>query len=688
MRGRSLIVLCSGLAGCLVGTSGQSNITVDGLGWWENRQMESRVAFLHGFAPNEPAELDTAVLEDTAFLLYQQVRRQGYLQPRLSVDLIRGDGSVERVEWEAQDFWLPSGTTAEAASYQVEPGCLYYFESVQVDGLAEVSLEHPERYFVPGGALFNTRRARAYTPANLERRTQRLIDSLRQLGYRSARSAPPELEMDDTSGAVQVYLKCSPGPVFRVGMVELIDNGESRRLPELAGAILTPQWELDLKSKWRRIANEEGYPDARVWLESAGERAGEAGLVQDLKVQLKRGPAVSLRSVRFDGDEATKRSILKRQVDLTAGAPLDVQEVSEGRRRAMALGIFREVDYSIEPESASERDVTYHLVPGRRKELQLQAGWGSYEQLRAGFRGVGRNPFGRANVYEFGMKQSFKSQSADAIFSVPQLYGSAATAYVQGEYEEREEISYTTSHYGGSVGALTTLGERGLRLSAEYSLFKEDVDREEQSDFRSEENATVASLTFKATLDRRNDFLAPTAGYNLYLSYELANSLLGGSVDFHKFEVGGGIHQALTDSTILHFGLSGGYLYAPGAADENIPFGRRFFTGGENSVRGYREGEASPLDTDGNLIGAEAYALSNLELEQRLFEAVSVVFFWDSVVNARERDFGEGAWLNSVGLGIRYQTLVGPLRVEYGHNLNPRSKDTDGTLHFSIGFPF
>ena len=105
-------------------------------------------------------------------------------------------------------------------------------------------------------------------------------------------------------------------------------------------------------------------------------------------------------------------------------------------------------------------------------------------------------------------------------------------------------------------------------------------------------------------------------------------------------------------------------------------------------MRGYREGEASPLDQAGDQIGAETYSMFNLELEQRVFSRFSAIVFLDSVVHARDDFTGETEWLHSVGLGLRYQTAIGPVRLEYGHNLNPRREDPAGTLHFSIGFPF
>jgi outer membrane protein insertion porin family len=81
--------------------------------------------------------------------------------------------------------------------------------------------------------------------------------------------------------------------------------------------------------------------------------------------------------------------------------------------------------------------------------------------------------------------------------------------------------------------------------------------------------------------------------------------------------------------------------------------------------------------------------LVNLEFEQALAPNLTVVAFSDAVgLSTRLGDYPFQETLVSAGLGLRYQTIVGPVRLEYGHNLNPRELDPRGTLHFSVGFPF
>lgn len=673
----------------------QSNVSVEGMGFFESRNLEGRLTFLHGVEPDQPVTLDAVYLEDSAFLLLEQIKRSGYLKPTLIARMDTAAG--ERVaRWEgAYSIQLDVEFVAESVVFEVESGVLYYYDSVDVAGVSVLPEKRLSRFFIPGGVLFHGKSSRAFTHENLNRRTTRLLATLDSMGYRSVKEVSREVQLDDETGAVVVKLVVDPGQLHYVGRVEVLEESETgestARLEEVAaGTVFTRDWEQDMRRQLRNAAYAQGYPDTEVRMEIiSGDAPVDAnGGAQDLRFTVRKGPFATLNHVAFRGDDATLRATLARQVELKRGEPLNVLEVAEARRQIMGLGIYKEVGFDIEAEDAERRNVVFDLSPNLRKELKLLGGWGSYEQARVGLDWGHRNPFGRAHRYDLSIKQSLKSSFVGAGYSVPQLLGSSVTGYSNAEYSHREELSFDRTKAGASFGASTFLLP-DLRFSAEYGFFFEDADRDDEDDFESEETATVASITLKLSYDRRDDFLAPSSGYNLFTSFEVASELLGGSVNFHKLEAGGSYHFALGDSTLAHIGLRGGAIYSHESAEENIPFNERFFPGGENSVRGYREGGASSLDQSGDEVGAELYLLGNFELEQRVFPSFSVVTFLDVVGLSRDGfSGGDQDVLTSVGLGLRYQTVVGPVRVEYGHNLNPRSDDPDGSLHISVGFPF
>ena len=272
---------------------------------------------------------------------------------------------------------------------------------------------------------------------------------------------------------------------------------------------------------------------------------------------------------------------------------------------------------------------------------------------------------------------------------MPQFLESDFTAYTSAEYSFREEVSFDRTKKAATTGLSRTFAESDIILTFEYSYAREDADRESTSGFDSNDNANVGSASGKLSLDRRDNFLAPTKGYSLYSEVNIASELLGGGVAFQKVEFGASYHAVIAEPLLLHFGIRTGAIFSQRDARDDIPFAERFFNGGENTVRGYLQGEASPLDENGEQIGAESFVLLNLELETRLLQNLSLVGFFDTVTNARDGYFeSKVESLSSAGVGLRYQTVVGPIRLEYGHNLNPRASDPSGALHFSVGFPF
>lgn len=679
---------------CLLGSlAAQTNLQIEGMGFFNNRSLKERLAFLQNLEPKEPAVLSATLIEDSAFLLIEQLKRDGHLNPTVRAKITNA-GQFETAEWAAPyTTQLALDTTAETVLFTIDPGVLFHYESVHIEGVQSIEPDALQRYFIPGGVLIKTKQARVFTQENLNRRIDRVLRTLNDQGYRKAAVTAQTIDKNSESGAVTVQLAFDQGALHRIGnVVALIERdqaSEKRVINIPADTALTQEWERTQRSSFRAEAYEAGYPDAKVRLQfKPVDPQDNALAIYDVQIVAEWGELVTLNTVNFAGDPKTRLSVLKRQADLEKDAPLNRSEVSEARRKIMSLGIYKDVDLSYDPQSGDRRDVNFTLVPSVRQELELLGGWGSYEQLRAGFKWEHRNPFGRAHRYAVETKQSFKASRAKATYTIPQAFGTAALLYGNVEYSYREEISYEQTRHGGAIG-ITTTTESGLRLGLEYGYFREQADRDDEVTFISQENASVGSITLSATYDQRNDFLMPSSGWSVFGDIEVASSLLGSSVDFQKLELGGSYHFPVSESTVIHLGIRTGSLFAQGDAKKNIPFNERFFNGGENSVRGYLEGGASPLDDDGDEVGAESYALLNLEIEQRFYSKFSTILFLDSIVNSRQGFFEEvNQPLYTLGLGLRYQTVVGPIRAEYGHNLNPREDDRSGTFHFSIGFPF
>mgnify|MGYP006268640163 CR=1 FL=1 len=687
-----LVLLLALPAGLLA----QDNLKVRGMGFWRDRQLQERLAFLNDFPGEGAVELDAAVLEDSAFILLEQVKSLGYQRPKVTADLQTREGPASYDWTHPYQVVLPPGFEAESVVFRIHPRILYFYESVEVKGVTALSSEEAESFFLASSSLFTRKKDRRYTPGNLEQRTRNLLRTLQQQGYAEAALGDRKVEIDRQTGAVEVTLTVNQGPLFRVGKVEVVresKGGKTTRSEEVENQqVDTDDWLQDFRQQLLNEAYREGYPDAMVRGEVTGRKKTPTGVVvRDYRFEVDRGEQATIAGITFAGDPGVKRRILLRQAGLEPGELLNPIEVAEGRRKLMGLGVFRAVDVAYgKPDADRAREVTYTLPAGLRERLSGMVGWGSYEMARVGLRWERNNPFHRAHRIDLNAKQSLKSSQVRALYAIPQFAGTDITLVGQGDYLYREEIGYERDEAGITLGStLSPPFVSGLTLDLRYGFQNQRTFRDNDVTFRSRDSAVVASLQANATLNRLDNSLFPTRGYQASVQSKTASRLLGGNVDFEKVEVGGSYHIPLVSSLILHSRLRYGGIFSWQKTEENIPFSERFFLGGSNTLRGYQEGEASPVDSSGERIGAQAYTLGNLEAELRILRAVSLVAFYDAaVMSAEGRLFADGEFFNSAGAGINLRSPVGPVRIEYGYNLNRPPRSPAGTLHFAFGFPF
>jgi outer membrane protein assembly factor BamA len=368
-----------------------------------------------------------------------------------------------------------------------------------------------------------------------------------------------------------------------------------------------------------------------------------------------------------------------------------VVEAEASRQRLAQLGVFNSVQLQYEEMDEESRNVVYEFREGKAITLSVLAGYGSYEKLRGGLEFEDRNVFGLAHDLRIQGVQSFKSSEGDLLYTIPAVFGTDANLFVQGSGLLRKEVTFTRKEYGGGIGAQKKIVPIKTDLAVRYDYqFLNAVDFTEGATNRpGVDNAKAAAIIVDMTYDHRDHPLLPQSGLKLFCRTEFAAEALGGTVSYQRLICGASYHYDLHGGRLLHLGLLHGMTFTLGGDSDDLPFNKRFFPGGANSVRGYQQGEASPLDPNGAQLGAETFTQVNIELEQVLTKSWSVVAFLDVVGFAESRDnypWDEG--LFSVGGGIHWRTIVGPVRLEYGYNLDPRPQDPTGTLHFSIGVPF
>jgi outer membrane protein insertion porin family len=671
-----------------------AKIAVSGLGWWDNR--EQRRALERILGDERGATMNANAVEDAAFMLVSMLASQGYLRPKIEVDVTLADGGKKTFLFDASlATLLPRPLEIRAVRYEIDTGVRSVVDNVTFEGLTAIKADEARGYFRPNQVPLVGAEARAYSPGHLRRSAAGLEEALRQRGYAEAAVKAEVVHDDEKNGEVDVHVTVNEGPLWMVTSVDL-RGAEAVPVQTRAGVdhLKKPwsaYWEQDVTEQVRRDFYEKGYADVRISIQ--GKPADPIGDRRDVAVtvHIVPGPAVKVGEVRFEGAAHTRESVLRRRVRSKPGDPLNPLRLDRSRYRLSRLGAFEQVQLHYEPADGETRDPVFTIEELPRVEVSLLAGYGSYEQLRGGVELEQTNLFGRAHQSRLTLVQSVKSTRGEYTYTVPELFGESVDGTVRLFGLRREEEAFVREEYGGTVGVRRRIPWIKAEGSLGYTYQSlNNQDNTLTTSAVDEDNVTVASIDLGLTRDRRDNPLRPRRGYRWFAQAQLASEQLGGEVDYQSFELGAAYHTRWGRGRWLHFGLTHGAITALGAPDNQlIPVNARFFPGGDSSIRGYQKDEAAPRGPDGRFIGAETYTLFNVEVEQAITNTWSVVVFGDAL--GESAALGDYPWderLYSVGMGVRYQTIVGPVRLEYGRNVNPRPGDPSGTLHFSVGFPF
>jgi outer membrane protein assembly factor BamA len=363
-----------------------------------------------------------------------------------------------------------------------------------------------------------------------------------------------------------------------------------------------------------------------------------------------------------------------------------------------------------EPE---KRILVVEVSEAPSRELSMEAGWGSYELLRLGFGFRDKNFRGTGRTIRTDVLYSLKGERVEVGITDPWFLGTDIVANLPLYYSRREEPSFTRQDTGGSFlfsKRLTSSLTATLGYSLRWTETK-DIEIVAPAATVGEDNAyNIASIKAQATWDTRNDILFPSAGYRNFLAAEVADRVIGSEINLVRFSAGSRYFRPLTKKMIFGIRYSTG-LALPVRNQVTIPLAERFFNGGENTVRSFEESMLGPLDVAGNPVGGMAFNVINVELRRRITSKIVLSLFTDfgnvspnrSTAEKGEPPYTDRSQLvettfkeyfqdfrSAVGIGMQYLLPVGPVRLDFAINPDPRQERYEEryNFHFSVGMAF
>jgi outer membrane protein insertion porin family len=247
--------------------------------------------------------------------------------------------------------------------------------------------------------------------------------------------------------------------------------------------------------------------------------------------------------------------------------------------------------------------------------------------------------------------------------------------------------SYWRHKWGETVSLSRDFGAHAkLWLGTEMEWIRySDISLNELQDILEEEvsRGVTHSVSLVGERDSRDNIFNPSRGTFERILLKYAGGVLGGDYTFRKVLGSFSFYRSWSPTELISGRLLAGYVDHPNSSTE-VPLHERFFTGGGTTVRGYKEREI------GDPVGGNVLMVSNVEFRFSLTKKFGTVFFldtgniwpyWTKVDLAKLRV--------TAGTGVRYQTLIGPLRLDYGIRINYREgRRIPGRFHLSIGHTF
>ena len=510
-------------------------------------------------------------------------------------------------------------------------------------------------------------------------------------GFRDARVTDPEVTLDDRHEHASVVLRAEAGVQYRVAALPRIYGGIARidgevELQSFAGRPLAPRVPLEIRGRIEEAYAERGYPDVRV--DTRPIERDENGRVE-LGFDVVTGPRVTIAKVVVSGNEKTRKQSVLGHVQLRRGDVYDVREVRESFRALYRTGLFRRVRIELEPGEAGARELRVEVEELPSTEIFFEPGYGSYEGLRALVGVRENNVFGSGRSVHAEGLLAMRAQRIVAGISDPRLFDSALEGSLSVFQEVRDEPSFDKDERGMAFSVSRELRPK-LRVSSEYRLRSSEVSDVDFSDplaVAEAQDVDISSVALSGSADSRDSVFVPSHGHLLKLSVEFADEALGSELDFVRTKLSHASFFEISDGTVFGVSWRAGVI-SPIEDTLVIPVQERFFNGGENTVRSFKEDELPP--TDPSAPGGEAFNVLSAELRQRLRGNLESAAFYDTgnVESDAQEFFEFRGFRHALGLGIRYALPIGPVRLDVAWNPDPRDDEDEWVAHFSVGTSF
>ena len=599
-------------------------------------------------------------------------------------------------------------------TFTVRRGPQYRVASVQFSGNSSVQTAGFEQ-------VVRLREGQPFSDGRMDADASAVEDLYRRRGYAGAKVQPSAAPQPNTNPvAVAVHYDIFEGAQTFVDAITLANAASIPEAQLRAALTLQPgapyvpgQLAADRDALAAMYAD-RGYENATVTV--TPEFSADNSRVR-ITYTVNEGPQIFVDHVIIAGNVRTATAAIERELQIQPGDPLSLSKVNDAQRRLLGLGLFRRAridelrhgderrrDLLVTVEESPPTTVSYGLgAEGRLLQVsQEEEGGTSAPRLQVSPRTFAqytrRNLFGKAqSITLFGsvsvpLNQTTASgglpeYQAIGTYREPRLFDTPTDGLLNLTFEQQIRSSFTFRRELFTAQAARRL-TKTVSLTGAYVLQRTEllvVNVNSDSDIElikrlfSTEPLRLSGFSVSAIRDTRNDQANPSAGQYLSATGQVDAVAFGSQVGFLK--------SFFRAQTFYMFPRTNGVVFAANLsvgigsefnADVPIPEPERFFAGGDTTNRGFAldtlgvrhqipDPNRDTIDPNGFPIGGNASVIMNGELRVPVVGGLSVVGFTDvGQVFQRASQVNVGDLRSAVGVGVRYQSPFGPLRIDLG----------------------
>ncbi len=606
--------------------------------------------------------------------------------------------------YQSEGYWLAGvvpiireiSEDAVALTFRIEEGEKVKIREVNVEGNKAVKAKKIKKVmktrkwwffsFLTGSGIFEKEQ--------IKQDIERIREFYHSKGYIFVAISEPEIRLSDDRKGLFLTISVSEGDQYKVGDLKIEGNTVfptsmlSEDMEIVSGQIFNRS---ALRRDIDRIIDlymEKGYARADI---NPIVNVDEDGKIAHLTLSITEGDIFRIGRVNISGNTKTRDKVIRREVRLDEGDIFNKKLIKRSYQRINNLNYFETVELS--PRMHVEEKLIDLNIDVKEKltgMLSLGGGYSSIDKFMVMGEVSQGNLFGRGLQLKFKTELSARRTNYNISLTDPWFMDKPISASVSAYNEVFEFLDYDKEATGGTLGFGKELAEYvGGKIIYNFEeVTLTDISEDASSVIRDQEGTKITSSIspsiWRNTID---NYLDPTSGSRNTLHTTIAG--LGGDNYFVK-----GLFDSIWFFPVVldtTFSIRGRFGYATGFNGEDLPLYERFYVGGINTLRGLGFGEGGPRDDEDEKIGGNKELIFNVEYILPIVKDIrlkGVVFYDYGASFDNSSDINLDEMRSTAGVGVRWSSPFGPIRLEWGFNIDPKEGESDNKLEFTMGGVF